>query len=47
MVPDTAAPDTAAPAAAVGVPEKPTLDGLEEKWVDRWAVAREVSEIVR
>ncbi len=37
MVPDITTPDTAAPGASVGVPEKPSLDGLEEKWVDRWA----------
>ncbi|MCZ2857401.1 valine--tRNA ligase [Blastococcus sp. VKM Ac-2987] len=37
MVPDTATPDTAAQAATVGVPEKPSIDGLEEKWVARWA----------
>ncbi|MGZ6840253.1 MAG: class I tRNA ligase family protein, partial [Frankiaceae bacterium] len=37
MVPDIATPDTAAPGATVDVPEKPTLDGLEEKWVARWA----------
>ncbi len=33
----THAPDTAPPAAGVEVPEKPTLDGLEAKWVARWA----------
>jgi valyl-tRNA synthetase len=37
MAPDIATPDTAAPAASVGVPEKPTLDGLEAKWIARWA----------
>ncbi|MGY2128366.1 valine--tRNA ligase [Blastococcus sp. SYSU DS0617] len=37
MVPDIATPATPAPAATVGVPEKPTIDGLEEKWVARWA----------
>ncbi|WP_091940575.1 valine--tRNA ligase [Trujillonella endophytica] len=37
MAPDTATPDTTAPGADVGVPEKPTLDGLEEKWTARWA----------
>ncbi|TFV79502.1 valine--tRNA ligase [Blastococcus sp. CT_GayMR19] len=37
MVPDTATPATPALGATVGVPEKPSLDGLEEKWVDRWA----------
>ncbi len=37
MVTDTRAPDPATPAAAAGVPEKPSLDGLEEKWIERWA----------
>jgi valyl-tRNA synthetase len=37
MVTDTRAPDTAAPGAIVGVPEKPSIDGLEEKWIERWA----------
>src|ERR1700709_139150 len=37
MVTDTRAPDSTAPGATVGVPDKPSLDGLEEKWVDRWA----------
>jgi valyl-tRNA synthetase len=37
MVPDTATSATPAPEATVGVPEKPSLDGLEEKWIDRWA----------
>ncbi|NEK60249.1 valine--tRNA ligase [Geodermatophilus sabuli] len=37
MAPHTATPDTTAPGASVGVPEKPTLDGLEAKWVARWA----------
>ena len=36
MVPDIATPATPAPAATVDVPEKPTIDGLEEKWVERW-----------
>src|SRR5687768_253959 len=40
MVPDIATPDTSAPAATVGVPEKPSIDGLEEKWVDRWAAEK-------
>ncbi|TFV55849.1 valine--tRNA ligase [Geodermatophilus sp. DF01-2] len=39
MVTDTRTPDTAAPGALVGVPEKPSLDGLEEKWAARWAEA--------
>ncbi|MGY2004468.1 valine--tRNA ligase [Blastococcus sp. SYSU DS1024] len=37
MVPDIATPDTTAPAATVGVPDRPTVDGLEEKWIARWA----------
>lgn len=37
MVTDTRTPDTPAPGASVGVPEKPSLDGLEEKWAARWA----------
>ncbi|MGY1642022.1 valine--tRNA ligase [Geodermatophilus sp. SYSU D00703] len=37
MVPDIATPDTAAPGAAVGAPDKPSLDGLEDKWIARWA----------
>src|SRR3954449_11981532 len=32
-----APPVSSAPGAGSGVPEKPTLDGLEEKWVERWA----------
>ena len=31
------APAGTAPGALVGVPDKPTLDGLEQKWVGRWA----------
>jgi valyl-tRNA synthetase len=37
MVIDTRAPDSSAPGTGGGVPEKPTLDGLEDKWVTRWA----------
>jgi valyl-tRNA synthetase len=37
MVPDIATPDTTAPAASVGVPEKRSIDGLEDKWIARWA----------
>ncbi|MDP9427545.1 MAG: valine--tRNA ligase [Actinomycetota bacterium] len=37
MAADTTTPDTAAPGASVGVPEKPSLDGLEDKWTGRWA----------
>src|SRR3954454_3500513 len=33
----TATPDITASGAGIGVPEKPTLDGLEDKWVQRWA----------
>ncbi|CCG02466.1 valine--tRNA ligase [Blastococcus saxobsidens] len=35
--PDGAAVTTADPGASSGVPEKPSIDGLEEKWVGRWA----------
>ena len=37
MTTDISPPDTTVPAAGAVVPEKPTLDGLEEKWVGRWA----------
>jgi valyl-tRNA synthetase len=37
MVPDTLTPNAPAPGATVDVPEKPSLDGLEEKWTARWA----------
>ncbi|MDT0275947.1 valine--tRNA ligase [Blastococcus goldschmidtiae] len=37
MAADISRPDPTAPGATVGVPEKPTIDGLEEKWVARWA----------
>ncbi|MGK5113366.1 MULTISPECIES: valine--tRNA ligase [unclassified Geodermatophilus] len=37
MVPDTATSDTPAQGASVGVPDKPSLDGLEDKWAARWA----------
>src|SRR5215207_8803754 len=37
MVADISRPDPTAPGTAVGVPEKPSIDGLEEKWVARWA----------
>src|SRR3954447_17771325 len=37
MTTDISPQDTTVPAAGSVVPEKPTLDGLEEKWVDRWA----------
>src|SRR4051794_11065907 len=37
MVTDTSALESTAPGATVGVPDKPSLDGLEEKWVARWA----------
>jgi valyl-tRNA synthetase len=37
MVTDIRTPDAAAPGASGGVPEKPSLDGLEDKWVARWA----------
>jgi len=37
MAADISAPDSTAPGALVGVPDKPSLDGLEDKWVARWA----------
>ncbi|WP_166533214.1 valine--tRNA ligase [Blastococcus xanthinilyticus] len=37
MTTDIRTPDATAPGAGGGVPEKPTIDGLEEKWVARWA----------
>jgi valyl-tRNA synthetase len=37
MVTEMRTPDAAAPGASGGVPEKPSIDGLEEKWVERWA----------
>jgi valyl-tRNA synthetase len=37
MVPDTRTLDGTAAGALVGVPDKPSLDGLEAKWVGRWA----------
>lgn len=37
MVADISRPDPTSPGTAVGVPEKPSIDGLEEKWVARWA----------
>ena len=37
MVADTSRPDTVAPGTAAGVPEKPTLDGLEDRWIAAWA----------
>ena len=37
MTTDTRTPDAAAPGAGGVVPEKPTLEGLEEKWTARWA----------
>jgi valyl-tRNA synthetase len=37
MAADAATPDTTAPGATVDVPEKPTLDGLEDRWIERWA----------
>ncbi|HYO38012.1 MAG TPA: valine--tRNA ligase [Geodermatophilus sp.] len=39
MVTDSAAPVSTAPGAGAGVPEKPTLDGLEGKWAAHWAGA--------
>ncbi|MDK3256770.1 valine--tRNA ligase [Blastococcus capsensis] len=37
MDPRIATPDNAAPGVLSGVPDKPSVDGLEEKWVARWA----------
>ncbi|MCW2574826.1 MAG: valS, partial [Modestobacter sp.] len=37
MVADTSALESTTPGAGGAVPEKPSLDGLEEKWVGRWA----------
>ncbi len=37
MAADISRTDPSAPGATVGVPEKPTIDGLEDKWVERWA----------
>jgi valyl-tRNA synthetase len=37
MAPDTATSATPVPGTAAGVPEKPTLDGLEDKWIAEWA----------
>jgi valyl-tRNA synthetase len=37
MAADTRAPESTAPGAGDGVPDKPSLDGLEEKWTARWA----------
>ncbi|HEX2076002.1 MAG TPA: valine--tRNA ligase [Geodermatophilus sp.] len=37
MVTHIGTPDSTAPGASVGVPEKPSLDGIEEKWTARWA----------
>ncbi|MGY1713543.1 valine--tRNA ligase [Geodermatophilus sp. SYSU D01106] len=37
MVADTRTPVSTAPGAGAGVPDKPTLDGLEDTWVARWA----------
>ncbi|MCW2633918.1 MAG: valS [Blastococcus sp.] len=36
MTTDISPPDTTVPAAVAVVPEKPSLDGLEEKWIERW-----------
>ena len=37
MVADTRPLDSTPPGTAAGVPDKPSIDGLEEKWVARWA----------
>ncbi|WP_100499253.1 valine--tRNA ligase [Geodermatophilus chilensis] len=37
MTTDIHTPETSVPGAGAGVPEKPSLDGLEERWTARWA----------
>ncbi|MGY5884156.1 valine--tRNA ligase [Modestobacter lacusdianchii] len=37
MVADTRSLDSTPPGSTGGVPEKPSIDGLEAKWVARWA----------
>ncbi|GAB4082058.1 valine--tRNA ligase [Modestobacter muralis] len=37
MAADTSPLDSTAPGATVGVPDKPSLDGLEATWTTRWA----------
>ncbi|RBY75835.1 valine--tRNA ligase [Geodermatophilus sp. TF02-6] len=37
MTTDIHAPESTVPGAGAGAPEKPSLDGLEEKWTARWA----------
>ncbi|MGY1793944.1 valine--tRNA ligase [Geodermatophilus sp. SYSU D00525] len=37
MVADPLTPVSTTPGAGAGVPEKPSLDGLEDTWVARWA----------
>jgi valyl-tRNA synthetase len=37
MTADTRVPESTAPGAGAVVPDKPSLDGLEEKWAGRWA----------
>jgi valyl-tRNA synthetase len=37
MAADTRVPESTTPGAGDAVPEKPSLDGLEEKWAARWA----------
>src|SRR3712207_6215221 len=37
MTTDIHTPETTVPGAGAGVPDKPSLDGLEEKWAARWA----------
>jgi hypothetical protein len=40
---DSGRPETAAtPVLTSTVPAKPTLDGIEEKWTQRWAKERVV-----
>src|SRR3954470_22390726 len=37
MTTEISPPDTTVPAAGAAVPEKPSLEGLEEKWAAHWA----------
>jgi valyl-tRNA synthetase len=37
MTTDTRTPEATAPGASAAVPDKPSLEGLEEKWAARWA----------
>ena len=37
MTTDIHTPETTVPGAGAGVPDKPSLDGLEDTWTARWA----------